>query len=467
MLSSRLVSAIALIIIGAVIGIGVDRYWQQQGDAIGPLTEGETALEHAGKHADPDYVCPMHADVVSKDPGSCPVCGMDLVERKPVSAKETALQHAQKHLDPDYVCPMHPDVVSKEPGSCPVCGMDLVEREPVMQSAQAGEMMPAVTVTPEFIHNFGVRTAIVERGPVSRRIIAIGRVSRMPLPKENDAPPGLAGTITDLSDKDIGDTVEKGEWLYRVDAPAWRSLQQAYLDAIEAEDEDQRKQLRLRMQSLGMDIATLAQLERGGRIRQMLEITAPVKGNIVEWRAAVGDTVEAGTRVVTLGGLNRVPVIISLFEGQGAWIDRGQRVVFRVPTMPGTEFVGVVDRTDREINFSTRTLPVYAGFFTSDPRLRYGMLVEAEIHASERNNVLRIPREALIRTGEGDRVIVARGNGRFQPVSVVTGIESGETVEIVSGLEQGQEVVVSGQFLIDSESSLTANFQRMEMGAGQ
>jgi Cu(I)/Ag(I) efflux system membrane fusion protein len=172
--------------------------------------------------------------------------------------------------------------------------------------------------------------------------------------------------------------------------------------------------------------------------------------------------VEASTRVITLGGVNRVPVIISLFEGEGAWIDRGQRVVFKVPTMPGTEFVGTVDRTDREINFSTRTLPVYAGFFTSDPRLRYGMLVETEIHTSARKNVLRIPREALIRTGEGDRVIVARGNGRFQPVSVTTGIESGDYMEVLSGLEEGQEVVVSGQFLIDSESSLTANFRRME-----
>jgi len=377
---------------------------------------------------------------------------------------ETALEHAHKHLDPDYVCPMHSAVVSKEPGSCPVCGMNLVEREPVAESGMGMDMLPEVTVTSGFIHNFGIRTDTVNRGPVSRRIIALGRVSRMPLPKETDVAPGLDGTITGISDKAIGDSVDKGEWLYSVDAPEWQSLQQLYLDAIEKQDEDSRRQLRQRLQSLGMSDAAFAQLDRGGRIRQVLDITAPVAGTIIEWRAAENDKVEKINKVVTLGGVNRVPVIISLFEGQGAWIDRGQRVVFRVPTMPGTEFVGVVDRTDREINFSTRTLPVYAGFFTSDPRLRYGMLVETEIHASERNNVVRIPREALIRTGDGDRVIVARGNGRFRPVSVVTGIESGDHMEILSGLEEGQEVVVSGQFLIDSESSLRANFQRMEMG---
>jgi len=412
--------ATGLLILGIGIGIGIERHWQE----------------------------PLAVD------------GMTLPEGK------TGLEHARKHLDPDYICPMHPDLVSKEPGSCPVCGMDLVRTEVEAEPADTGEALPAVRVPPEFIHNFGVRTDTVHRGPVSRRIIALGRVSRMPLPKETDATPGLGGTISGISDKVIGDSVEKGEWLYSVDAPEWRSLQQSYLDAIREQDADRRKQLEQRLQSLGMEGAAMAQLERVGRIRQVLDITAPVAGTLVEWRAANGDRVEAGTRVATLGGVNRVPVIISLFEGQGAWIDRGQRVVFRVPTMPGTEFVGKVDRTDREINFSTRTLPVYAGFFTSDPRLRYGMLVETEIHASARENVLRIPREALIRTGAGDRVVVAQGDGRFQPVKVVVGIESGDYIEVLSGIEEGQEVVVSGQFLIDSESSLTASFRRMEQGDG-
>jgi Cu(I)/Ag(I) efflux system membrane fusion protein len=132
--------------------------------------------------------------------------------------------------------------------------------------------------------------------------------------------------------------------------------------------------------------------------------------------------------------------------------------------MPGTKFEGQVDRTDREINFSTRTLPVYVGFNTTDPRIRYGMLVDVTIHAAARDNVLRIPREALIRTGQGDRVIVVRGEGRFRPVTVKPGIESGDYIEILSGLAEGQEIVVSGQFLIDSESSLMADFQRMETG---
>ena len=196
-------------------------------------------------------------------------------------------------------------------------------------------------------------------------------------------------------------------------------------------------------------------------MEQTLSAYAPLDGTITERLPETGVAVDTQSKVVTLGGVNRVPVVVSAFEGQAPWIDRGQRITVRVPTLPGTEFTGQVDRTDREINFSTRTLPVYVGFNTADPRLRYGMLVDVTIEAAAHENVLRIPREALIRTGSDNRVILARGAGRFQPVPVVPGLESEEYIEILSGLEEGQQVVVSGQFLIDSESNLSSGLQRL------
>jgi len=410
--------AAGIFILGVGIGIGIDGHWPDQS---------------------------------TNDGGTLPV-------------GKTTLEHARKHLDPNYVCPMHAAVVSKQPGSCPVCGMDLVKRKPAAQTGTAGDGLPEVLVPPEFIHNFGVRTAQVTRGSVSRRIMALGRVSRMPQPRVTDVTPALKGKVIAISDKLIGDTVNKGELLYSVDAPEWRGLQQSWLDAVQAEDETRVRQLQLRLQALGMHAAASARLAESGRLEQTLDITAPVSGTIVEWRAGKNEMVEAATKVVTLGGMNRIPVIVSLFEGQGAWVDRGQRIDVRIPTMPGVEFEGQVDRTDREINFSTRTLPVYVGFSTADPRISYGMLVEVTIHAADRENVLQIPREALLRTGEGSRVIVARGDGRFQPVMVVPGLESGEFIEVISGLEEGQEIVVSGQFLIDSESRLKTSLQRMERG---
>ena len=390
-----------------------------------------------------------------------------LADRAPAStqpAGETAQEHARKHRDPDYVCPMHPDVVSPQPGVCPVCGMDLVEKKTPAGTEKMPAGLPEVTVTPAFIHNFGVRTAEVTRGPVARRIEAIGRVARMPQPRVTDVKPGLAGKLVALTDKEVGTEVRKSEQLFAVDSPEWRRLQQLYLEALEDADEARSAQLKQRLQALGMTAARLEQLQTGGEVEQTLAVYAPVDGTLVARPPAVGESVNAQSKVVTLGGMNRVPVIVSAFEGQGAWIDRGQRITVRVPTLPGSEFVGKVDRTDREINFSTRTLPVYVGFNTADPRIRYGMLVDVTIEAAARQNVLRIPREALIRTGSGNRVIVARGEGRFQPVEVVPGLESGAFIEILSGLEEGQVVVVSGQFMIDSESSLRTRLQRMGGG---
>jgi Cu(I)/Ag(I) efflux system membrane fusion protein len=415
---SRPVSLTVFLLIGLFLGITVERYWLGQ--------DG------------------MRADL-------------------PVA--ETALEHARQHLDPDYVCPMHSEVVSSEPGSCPICGMDLVKREPVPNKDTAAGSLPEVIVTPGFIQNFGVRTATVTRGPVSRRIMALGRVSRMPQPRVTDVVPGVAGKVVIVNDKAIGGTVDKGELLYSVDAPEWRGLQRAYLEALRNEEDQTRaQQLRQRLQSLGMKATAMARLVDSGQVEQTLDVYAPLGGTIIEMGAGKDEAVQADTRVITLGGMNRIPVIVSLFEGQGVWVDRGQRITVRIPTMPGVEFEGQVDRTDREINFSTRTLPVYVGFSTADPRISYGMLVEVTIHAADRENVLQIPRDALLRTGEGSRVIVSKGGGRFRPVTVVPGLESGEVIEIISGLEEGQEIVVSGQFLIDSESRLSADFQRMGMG---
>jgi Cu(I)/Ag(I) efflux system membrane fusion protein len=407
----------ALIAFGALIGIGVERYWLANRGPADHLAEGQTALEHA-----------------------------------------------QKHLDPAYVCPMHPDVVSLEAGTCSICGMDLVQRKASLETDKPLTGLPEVTVSPAFMHNFGVRATEVTRGPVARRIEAIGRVARMPQPRVTDITPGLPGKLAALTDKKVGGAVSKGEQLFAVDAPEWRRLQELYLQSIEDADEARSAQLKQRLQSLGMTAARLAKLQHGGEVEQTLAVFAPINGTLVARSLLLGESVDAQSKVVTLGGINRIPVTVALFEGQGAWIKRGQPVTVRVPTLPGTEFRGQVDRGDSEINFSTRTLAVYIGFNTPDPRIRYGMLVDVTIEAAARQNVLRIPREALIRTGSGDRVIVARGNGRFQPVEVVTGLESGEVIEILSGLQEGQKVVVSGQFLIDSESSLRTSLQRLGGG---
>ncbi|MEA3273831.1 MAG: efflux RND transporter periplasmic adaptor subunit [Pseudomonadota bacterium] len=380
-------------------------------------------------------------------------------------AVESALDHAQSHLDPSYVCPMHPDMTSAEPGTCPVCGMDLVARV-----AGAGEKvsdggLPEVSVSPQFVQNFGVRTARVARRTLSREIEAYGVVSRMAVSRHRDVTPGLPGTLESIADKAVGDPVGQGELLYTLSSPEWVRAQDAYLEAREGGDPGRLGQSEQRLRTLGMSDDQLRTLANSGRVERLIRVLAPKNGAVVGRSGEVGDRVAANTKVFTLGGVSDIPVTAEVFERQVTWVQPGQRATVEIPSLTGLVFDAEVSRLHTEVGFNSRTLPVYLTFRTTNPLIKYGMLADVTVHAAPRENVLAMPREALIRTGSGTRVILALGNGRFRPVEVETGIESGDMVEVLSGLEEGQTVVVSGQFLIDSESNLAAGLEQLHSDA--
>jgi Cu(I)/Ag(I) efflux system membrane fusion protein len=158
-------------------------------------------------------------------------------------------------------------------------------------------------------------------------------------------------------------------------------------------------------------------------------------------------------------------VLVDVFEHQIAWIQPGLTAEIGVPAEPGRTWEGKVDYLYPELDPKTRTLRVRLVFPNPNLVLKPNMFADVVIYGGPKKDALKIPREALIVTGERESVVRALGEGRFQPVDVVTGMQEGGEVEILSGLNVGDEIVVSGQFLIDSESSLQASFMRMS-GAG-
>jgi Cu(I)/Ag(I) efflux system membrane fusion protein len=153
--------------------------------------------------------------------------------------------------------------------------------------------------------------------------------------------------------------------------------------------------------------------------------------------------------------------MVDIYEHQIAWIKPGLTAEVSTPAYPGRSWEGVVEFVYPEVHPTTRTLRVRLEFPNPGEELMPNMFVEAVIYGGPKQDILIIPREALIVTGEREAVVRALGDGRFQPVEVVTGMWRGDSVEILSGLDEGDEIVVSGQFLIDSESSLKASFLRM------
>lgn len=359
-----------------------------------------------------------------------------------------------------YVCPMHAHITDNAPGSCPVCGMDLVAAEAETEHLDPG--LPAVQIDPAVVNNLGVRTAAVERGTLTRQIDTMGMISKISSTRNLDVTPGLPGRLTWISDKRVGDIVEAGETLYRVYVPERIQAQKEYLASWSAGDHALIPAMWDALRALKFDDAAIKRLEDSGQIEEHYAVTAARRAAVVSRLGEVGTRVKPGARVFTLGGNFRIDLNAEIFERHWGWVAFRQRAQISIPSVRGGRFEGMVQTINNSVNYKTRALTANLAFNTLNPGLREGMVADVRIFAAPRNDVLYVPRDAVILSADGARVVLAEGAGRFRPRAVETGIESGDRLEIVAGLEEGEQVVVSGQFLIDSESSLSASLRRIE-----
>ncbi len=457
-------AVIGLLALTLVAGCG-----PESGSPAPPQHAGESTLAHAARHLDATFVCPMHPDVVRDEPGTCPICGMDLVERAN-GGGESALEHAAKHLDPTYVCPMHPAVVRDEPGTCPICGMDLVAKT----LDAAGDERPAVTLGASVVQNMGVRTARVERGSLWKYIRTQGKVAYDDdrLIQVHARTPGW---IENLYVRTDGVRVERKDDLADYFSPDVLWAQQAYISTLEggelgsfggagAQDPAQAFRERAGVDMLryfkvpSMDIMGL---ERSMEPKSIIPIRAPQGGVIVEHNVREGMFVTPADNMFTIVDLSEVWVMVDIFEHQIAWMKPGLTAEITTQAYPGRVWEGTVEFVYPELDPEAGTLRARLEFSNPDDALKPNMFVEAVIYGGPKRDVLILPREALILSGERELVVKALGGGRFQPVEVETGMWRGNEVELRAGLDEGDEIVVSGQFLIDSESNLQASFRRM------
>lgn len=406
----------------------------------------ETALDHAEKHLDSNYVCPMHSQIVRGEAGTCPICGMDLVEVKAEPSKEKKILY--------WVAPMDANYRRDEPGKSPM-GMDLV---PVYdESGSASE----VIISPAVINNMGVRTAKVERNNLWRRIETVASVdfdgsSVSHIHLRTD------GWIENLNVRSEGERVKKGDRLFDVYSPTLVNAMEEFVQVSKSKNSRLLKASRDRLKSLGISNKQIANLEKSRNVPQKVAIYAQQDGVVATLNAREGMYVKPVNEVMKLADLSRVWILAEVFESQADWVELGQSADVSLSYMPGKVWQGKVEYIYPSLDPKTRTLKVRLQFDNPEEELKPNMYAHVSIYGGAKKDVLIIPREALIRTGESQRVITALGEGRFAPKNVTAGIESGDWVEIIDGLTEGEKVVVSGQFLIDSEASLKASFMRMQ-----
>ncbi len=374
------------------------------------------------------------------------------------ASKDTALEHAQKHLDPKYVCPMHPQIVRDEPGSCPICGMDLVAK---MIDAQAGKR-PTVEISNAVINSMGVRTAPARNDTLWKYIETVGRIEYDET-RLAHVHPRAEGWMEQLSLRAEGEPVKRGQVLGRLYSPEILSAQVDFLIALDQQAGSVRiEKARNRLRLLGVTEGTISTIQKNRKSLNTVPLVANASGVVTMLGAREGMYVTPSMEVVTIADLGKIWVLVDIYEHQIDWLAEGLTAEIKVPAYPGRNWEGKVEYIYPELDPKSRTLKVRLAFDNPDGLLKANMFADVVIYGGPKRDTLSIPAEAVITTGKRDTVVMALGEGRFQPVDVVTGMRTDDKVEILSGIKAGDEVVVSGQFLIDSESSLQASFLRMD-----
>lgn len=355
-----------------------------------------------------------------------------------------------------WVAPMDPNFRSDSPGKSPM-GMDLV---PVYESDDANVDSEAIRISPAVENNIGVRTDSAVRRAFHHTLTTVGFVRPVDdLTTLVDV--RAEGWIESLPVAAVGDRVSQGQPLFDLYSPTIATAQAEFLQATQIGRAPLTQAARSRLVSLGMDAEQIAQLARHGAASHAVTIRAPRAGTVIAISIRDGAFVRPGGQLMTISDLGTVWVMADVFEDDAQRVRAGDRVRLETRSLPGREWAGEVEYVYPTVNPRSRSVPVRIRLDNTDGALRPDMYLNVTIETEPRADVLQIPLEAVIRTGHSERVILAEGNGRYQPAAISTGAESDGMVEVLSGLVAGERVVVSSQFLLDSEANIQGAMLRM------
>ena len=362
-----------------------------------------------------------------------------------------------------YRHPMDPEITSPVPAKGSM-GMDYI-------AVYAGDDQDAtagtVSIDPVTVQNIGVRTALAERRTLAREINTVGRVD---YDEQRIARlhPKTQGWIEELRIGTTGASIDDDEILLSIYSPQLVSSQQEYLLALKnfetlsnspfedvrwgANDLVESSLDRLRL--FDVPEHQIETLKEKREVMKLLHIHSPAKGIVINVGAREGQFVTPQSELYMIADLSTVWVFVDIFEEELPWVHVGDEAEMRVAGVPGTIFTGKLTYIYPYAESRTRTIKARLEFDNSALLLKPDMFADVTIQASPQENAVVVPSEAVIRSGLREQVFLVRAPGKFEPREVEVGLSSGGLTEIRSGLEAGDQVVVSAQFLIDSESKL-------------
>jgi membrane fusion protein, copper/silver efflux system len=353
--------------------------------------------------------------------------------------------------------PMVPNARFDKPGKSPFMDMPLV---PVYADEQRGAAVP---VDPVVSQNLGIRLGTVEKAVLQSKLPAVGSVAYDERLLEV-VPARVDGYVTRLHVKAPLERVRRGQALADIVAPAWLEAQEEYLALLDAQSDRGaaiRDAARQRLTVLGVPDGAILALEKERKTNASATLTAPIDGVVTELAVRAGTAFASGAVLFRINGLKTVWVNAQIPEAQVSMIQTGSAVTAHATAWPGVQFKGTVVALLPEVDPQTRTLPVRVVVENAQTRLAPGMFLSLEFEGQDEREQLVVPSEAVIMTGERSVVIVAREGGGFDVADVTVGADAQGRTAILSGLEAGQAIVLSGQFLIDSEASMKSTVSRL------
>ena len=367
----------------------------------------------------------------------------------PAAAPSVASASARKILY--YYDPMVPLEHYDNADALSSMGMKTVPK--YADSGDTAGSTPGVTIDPAIAQNFGMRVATVTRGELSQGVTVPGVVDF----NQRDVSVVQArsgGFVQRVYARAPGDVIAAGAPIADILVPEWGGAQSEYLAVRRTGDGPLIRAARQRLALLGMSPGMIAGVERSGRGQNSVTVTTPTGGVIRTLGVRSGMTVSAGQTLAEVSGLGTVWLNASVPDAQAAQVRVGAIARVTFAAFPGEPVSGKITAILPEAEGASRTLSVRIELPNRSGRLRPGMFAQVAL-GGEARSVLLVPSEAVIRTGTRNLVMLAGKQGHYSPAEVRIGADANGQTEIIAGLSEGEKIVASGQFLIDSEASLS------------
>jgi len=373
-----------------------------------------------------------------------------------------------------YTCSMHPFIIRDAPGACPICGMALTPVKAAGGEQGAGTAADGIRIDPVTLQNMGVRTEPVVKRALQRTIRTVGLVA-VADDRQYAVTTKIEGWVERLHVNQQGQAVKKGQPLLEIYSPDLVAAQQEYLLALRnkrglatspypeiaagAERLVEAARTRLRYWDIGPE--QLRTLERTGQVRKTLTLFSEHGGIVTDKKVLAGARIMAGEELFQIADLSTVWVLADIYEYELPWVKEGQAVRVELP-YDGKVIDGTVTYLYPTLESETRTVKARIEVANPGMELKPAMFAQVSIAAGATGETLAVPITALLNSGKGQTVFVALGAGRFAPRSVKSGLRDDDGfVQILSGLNEHEAVVVSAQFMLDSESRLREALDKM------